>query len=102
MHRLRGMRCYTAGSMDRVSSQMSNDWRDFVTEKLNNFGVTTLNPCKKPIDIGNESMENRQYRQQLINEGKYDEIAKQMRTIRVIDLRMVDLSDFLIVNFEKS
>ena len=98
MHRLRGMRCYIAGSMDRVADG-GKEWRDWITPKLQKFGIVTLNPCKKPIDIGVESIENREYRQQLIDNKDYDTLSKAMKIIRITDLRMVDISDFLIVNF---
>ncbi|MHC4704177.1 MAG: hypothetical protein ACYTFQ_26760 [Planctomycetota bacterium] len=33
-------------------------------------------------------------------EGQYDLVAEQMKIIRCVDLRMVDISDFLIVNID--
>ena len=99
MNKLRGMRCYIAGGIDRISDG-GQGWRDWITPQLQKYGVIPINPCKKPIDIGFEDMENREYRQQLLKDGRYDEMAENMRTIRVVDLRLIDISDFLIVYFD--
>ena len=67
---------------------------------LLNINVTVLDPSNKPIDIGIEDLENRELRRGWKKRGEYDEISQSMRIIRNTDLRMVDLSDFLIVNLD--
>lgn len=99
MNKLAGSRAYIGGSMDRVADG-GVGWRNWIIPKLHQLKIVVLNPCDKPIDIGDESIENRQYRQQLIDDKNYDKMSQQMKTIRSVDLRMVDLSDFLIVNFD--
>ena len=99
MNKLKGMRTYLCGSIDRAPDG-GVEWRDWITPKLQEFNLGVMNPCKKPIDIGGEDLEDRDYRKKLLKEKKYDELSKYMRTIRVVDLRMSDVSDFAIVNFD--
>lgn len=99
-HRLWGMRCYLAGSIDRAKDY-GVGWRQMVTPFLRNFGVVVLNPCDKPIDIAFE-IENKDYRSRLIREKNYDEFVREMKPVRVTDLRMVDISDFLIVSLDNT
>lgn len=77
-------------------------WRDMLTPQLKEMGIRVLNPCNKPISIADESIESREYRQHLLNSGQYDKLAKEIKLLRIIDLRMVDVADFLIVNFDTS
>ncbi len=95
MNKLRGMRCYLIGAMDRVEDG-GIEWREFITPYLRELGVVVLNPCDKPIDIGLEDIENREIRQSLLKSKNYDKLSKDMKLLRVIDMRMVDMSDFLI------
>ena len=98
-HRLWGMRMYCCGAMDRVSDN-GVGWRRSITPFLENLGVVVLDPCNKPIDIGLESIEDKHHRQYLKTNDDYDTLAKEIKLLRVIDLRMVDMSDFLIVNID--
>lgn len=97
--RLWGMRCYLIGAMDRVADN-GVGWRRRITPFLDKMGVVVLDPTNKPIDIGLEDIENREYRNKLKSMGLYDELSKEIKVLRVIDLRMVDMSDFLIVNLD--
>lgn len=94
-NRLWGMRSYLVGAMDRAPDG-GREWRDYISEKLKEIGVIPLNPCDKPIDIGFERLEDRQYRQQLKANNNYEELAKQVKLLRIVDLRMVDMADFII------
>jgi nucleoside 2-deoxyribosyltransferase len=98
-HRLWGMRCYLGGPMDRAPDGGAN-WRKSLKPFLISMGVIPLDPCDKPIDIAVEDFENRQWRSQLKGNGKYDELKEKGNPIRSVDLRMVDTSDFLIVNID--
>ena len=96
MNRLCGTRAYLAGAMDRVPDG-GVVWREKITEVLKPLGVTILDPCKKPIDIGGEDLEDREFRAELKRSGQYEALSKKMKLIRITDLRLVDVSDFLIV-----
>jgi nucleoside 2-deoxyribosyltransferase len=99
MNKLCGEVCYLAGPMDRVADG-GIVWRQNLTPFLETLGVVVLDPCDKPIDIGVEDTENRELRKELKEQEKFEEITPDMKTIRRTDLRMVDKSDFLIVNVD--
>jgi len=77
-------------------------WRESITPWLHSRGVIVYDPTKKPIDIGWERIENRDYRRQLKEDGQYDQLKAEMKPVRCTDLRMVDITDFLIVNLDMS
>jgi len=97
--RLWGMRAYLIGAMDRAPDA-GVEWRRRITPFLAKLGVVVLDPTDKPIDIGLERSEDREYRQNLKALGCYDELSKEIRALRVVDLGMVDMSDFLIVHID--
>lgn len=96
MNRLKGQRVYLAGAVDRVSDRGST-WRNYLTPILKQLNITVLDPLQKPGSIGLEDTETHKIKQQLKLNKKYDELSTLMKTIRSLDLRMVDISDFLIV-----
>lgn len=98
-NRLNNQRCYLAGAMDRVPDRGAT-WRDEITPFLNSLGVTVFNPLKKPTNIGSEDSTVAEYKKRLKKHGDYDKLSTIMKTIRSVDLRMVDISDFLIVNLD--
>lgn len=97
MNRLKNQRVYLAGAMDRVADR-GNVWRDDITPFLSELGIFVFNPIKKPTSIGQEDEETHKYKIKLKNEKKYDELSELMKEIRSVDLRLVDISDFMIVN----
>lgn len=99
MNRLKNQRCYLAGAMDRVADR-GLGWRAFITPILNNFGVQVFNPLNKPTNIGVEDELVVIKKKKLKEEKKYNELSMLMKEIRAVDLRMVDISDFLIVNLD--
>lgn len=99
MNRLENTRVYLAGAMDRVFDG-GVVWREKITKVLKPLGVTVLDPCKKPIDIGGETIDDRDFHNNLKQKGKYSELQKHMKVIRATDLRMVDISDFIILNVD--
>lgn len=99
MNRLKNQRVYLAGAMDRVLDR-GNGWRDQITPFLNDLGVIVFNPIKKPTILGKEDEETHKQKIKLKNNEQYDELSSLMKTIRSVDLRLVDISDFLIVNLD--
>lgn len=99
MNRLKNQRVYLAGAMDRVSDR-GNGWRDEITPFLENLGIVVFNPIKKPTILGKEDQETHNYKIKLKNNEQYEELSVLMKTIRSVDLRLVDISDFLIVNLD--
>ncbi len=99
MNRLKDQRVYLAGAMDRVKDR-GNGWRDNITPFLEELGVVVFNPIKKPSIIGKEDSETHQHKIKLKKEQNYKDLSVLMKTIRSVDLRLVDISDFLIVNLD--
>ncbi len=99
MNRLRGQRVYLAGAMDRVPDRGST-WRDKITPPLQALNITVFDPLKKPGNVGIENEETYKVKQKLKSAKKYDELSRIMKTIRAVDLRMVDISDFIIVHLD--
>lgn len=97
--RLNNQRVYLAGAMDRVPDR-GTTWRDNITPFLQKLGITVFNPIKKPTDIGLEDNESHAIKTKLKSQHRYDELSSMMKTIRGVDLRLVDISDFLIVNLD--
>lgn len=97
--RLKQQRTYLAGAMDRVSDR-GNGWRNEITPFLQNLGIIVYNPLKKPSTVGLEDDEVHSHKTFLKKSEKYNELSQVMKTIRSVDLRMVDISDFLIVNLD--
>lgn len=101
MNKLRGLACYAIGPMDRAPDG-GVGWREDIGKFLRKRGVKFFNPCDKPCDMANENSENREYRAQLKQEGRWDELASLMKEIRAVDLRLVDKADFMVVNLDMS
>jgi hypothetical protein len=100
MNRLWGMRAYTCGSMD-YAKDGGVGWRQLVADWLTKRGVVVLDPTNKPTSLGVESPEIRDHWKKLRAEGRYEELAAAIKVIRGIDLRMVDISDFLVVYLDR-
>jgi len=98
-NRLANQRVYLAGAMDRVSDR-GNGWRNDISPFLENLGIVVFNPIKKPIMIGQEDEKTHKYKVLLKQQKSYDELSELMKVIRSVDLRLVDISDFMIVNLD--
>jgi nucleoside 2-deoxyribosyltransferase len=99
MNRLKGQRVYLAGAMDRVADR-GRGWRENTTPFLDSLGIVVFNPITKPTDIGLEDQDSHAIKIKLKQNKRYDELASMMKVIRSVDLRLVDISDFLIVNLD--
>lgn len=99
MNRLQNQRVYLAGAMDRVADR-GNGWRDDITPFLESLGIVVFNPIKKPTSVGVEDEQTQLFKRKLKLEKNYDELSHLMKHIRSVDLRLVDISDFLIVNLD--
>ncbi len=96
MNRLKNTRAYLAGPIDRVADD-GETWRRQIRHHLIDLDIIWLDPLHKPIDLGAEDSESR--RQRRVNKlaGEFDLVADEMMQIRDIDIRLVNISDFLIV-----
>ena len=98
-NRLKNQRVYLAGAMDRVPDRGST-WRDNITPFLQELGVVVFNPINKPGNVGLEDNDVHLLKKKLKARQDYDELSSVMKTIRGVDLRLVDISDFLVVNLD--
>lgn len=99
MNRLKNQRVYLAGAMDRVADR-GKEWRESITPFLSGLGVCVFNPLKKTGSQGIEDDFVHNIKQELKQEKRYQELSSMMKEIRRADLRLVDISDFLIVNLD--
>lgn len=99
LNRLKDQRAYLAGAIDRCPN-LGVAWRDEITPFLKDRGVSVFNPMLKPINLGREDGEARSYRSNLKATGNFDQLSVIMKEIRNVDLRMVDISDFMIANID--
>lgn len=97
MNRLLHSRGYLCGAMDRVGDG-GEGWRIKLQCDLADLGIFWLDPTHKPIDIGIEDSENRVKVERLKEVGLFTEASEAYKVVRHVDLRMVDISDFLVVN----
>jgi nucleoside 2-deoxyribosyltransferase len=85
--------------MDRVADG-GEGWRIDLQQNLSDLGIFWLDPTHKPIDIGIEDAENRAKVDQYKKEGLFKLAGECYKAVRHVDLRMVDISDFLVVNID--
>ena len=97
--RLTGMRTYLAGAMDR-GADGGVGWRNRISPMLKSMGFTVLNPCDKPVEVGIEDSQTRGEIERLKSSRQYDKIRKTYGVIRTLDLRCVDISDFIIASID--
>ena len=95
--KLKGSRVYLCGAISYVTE---DDWRSGMGEWLKEKGVTVLDPLNKPLVGFDENLESKNRRLSLREQENWDQIAAEMRLIRCIDLRMVDICDFIIVHID--
>lgn len=101
MNRLTNQRAYLAGAIDRVDDK-GRGWREEITPFLKSLGIVVFNPITKPTEIGLEDSDTHTIKHKLKSQKRYDELSSMMKVIRSVDLRLVDISDFLIVNLDLS
>lgn len=87
---------YLVGHMQYLSGR---DWRDEVTEKLEELSITCFDPYKKPfIKDVEEDEASRIEMETWMKTKQYDRVTDRMKTVRSYDLNLVDRSDFIIAH----
>jgi len=99
MNRLKGNRCYLCGPMDKARDN-GETWRQQIKLDLADLGIIWLDPTHKPTSMAVESVESRRRLADAKQAGDFDYVCEQMRVIRSVDLRLVDVSDFLVVHID--
>jgi hypothetical protein len=102
MNRLNGLTCYLSGPID-FAENLGAGWRNTITPTLQEKGLRVLDPLKHTY-FGSEELdtEKRPRMEALLEAGKFEELYSEMKEVIHWDLRSVDKSDFLIVNYDNS
>lgn len=98
-HFLNRTRCYLVGAMENDSK--GADWRDMMMIDLECTGIIFFSPYQRPFL--NDIPEDETARKELaswMERGDYDLVANRMTQIRAHDLRLVDISDFIIARID--
>ena len=97
-NRLYLSRTYLCGAMDREPDG-GVQWRRKITPWLNSRGIIVMDPTDKPCDSGKENSVTRAIRQDAKHNGDFSLVIDD-KEVRSVDLRMVDVTDFTIVNID--
>lgn len=95
LKRLSGMRTYLVGAMDRIPCG-GTVWRNKIMPHLSALNISVINPCDHPL----EQVSVRDSITDLKQSGNFADIRKQFGQIRNIDLRCVDVCDFIIAHVD--
>jgi hypothetical protein len=85
--------------MDRVSDG-GVVWRQEITPRLKGLGVGVLDPCDKPSNYATEDSHTREKIDSHKEVGDFNSVSYIMKPICAVDLRMVDIAHFLVVNLD--
>ena len=94
---LSGSRAYLAGNLEYTEDNFEHGWRQRIGGELRKLSVTVLDPTD--IVFKGQPIEKREELKRLRGEGKFDEVAEYMKEVVRKDLRQIDVSDFIIVNW---
>jgi len=83
--------------MDRTKDN-GEGWRQFLKKQLAGLDINWLDPTRKPIDIGKEDDASRRRRRKAKAAGDFLTVGKEMYHVRRVDLRMVDICDWMPIN----
>jgi hypothetical protein len=99
MDRLENTLCYLCGAMDRVPDG-GVGWRVHISKKLQEMGIGVLNPCDKPTSFAKEDAFFRDRIERFKKSNNFESVKSEMRDIAAIDLRMVDIAHFVIMDID--
>jgi hypothetical protein len=93
---LKSTKVYLVGHMQYENGR---GWREQITKDLVEMGITVFDPYHKPfIDDTNEDENVRAQLKKWMDQEEYDSVANRMKKVRAFDLRLCDLSDFIIAH----
>jgi len=101
INNLKNLKTYLVGAMDRVADG-GVGWRTKITPVLKSMNLHVLDPCQKLAHKITESESTRQKIAFYKKTEQYDKIKEMYSNIRNVDLRCVDVSDFLICHIDIS
>jgi len=86
---------YLAGPIDYADDH-GIGWRKSITEQLVQMGILVLDPTNKPGNLVSETQKEQDLIRKYKKEKDWTSLCKFMKSIRRTDLRLVDMSDFII------
>jgi len=100
MNRLKGLCGYLSGPID-FTEDKGCAWRNSITPFLESRNVTVFNPLKH-VFYGTHDLETvkRPRMQQIMDDGDFESLRGEIKELQKWDLRSVDLSSFLVVNYD--
>lgn len=102
MNLLAGSIFYLSGPIDCVkSSADAVDWRVDMTRFLHSIGAGVFNPLDKPFNTTEESYVKTQERYRMKRCGFFDDVRDIMKTVCSDDMRLVDMSNAVILYIDK-
>ena len=104
MNRLNGQSCYLSGAID-FSPDKGAAWREDITPFLQEINVRVFNPLRHHDNFCIEEdidTVKRPHMEELLKNGRYEELQQEMREIVHLDLRSIDMASFMIVNYDTS
>jgi hypothetical protein len=96
---LKGKTVYLAGSIHHNDEDSGIGWREIITPKLEKFGLNVIDPCKQTLNGFGEVGADKKYLKELIKSKDFKKVKEVFFPILKKDLRCVDLSHFVIVNY---
>jgi hypothetical protein len=96
MNKLRNMRCYLAGAMEK-EPDLGQGWREKIKKDLRSLGIIWFDPLDKPYDVGQEDEVSYKQRDRDRSIGNLFSVKISMEPVCSADIRMVTVSDFMIV-----
>jgi hypothetical protein len=102
MNRLKGLACYLSGPID-FAKDSGKSWREIITPFLEQKGVRVFNPLKHSF-YGTSDLDSlkRPRMDKMLADGDFITLREELQELSHWDLRAVDLSSFLIVNYDFS
>lgn len=95
MNKLEGMRCYLAGPIEFAAGH-GMDWRHDMSKFLRMLNVVPIDPCKTIHEGQKTEIEHIETITKARQENDFETMSYLGKSIRCFDLRLVDLSDFII------
>lgn len=102
MHKLKNTICYLSGPME-ASKDGGVIWRREIIKKFekHDLNIKCIDPTNKPG--GNETVqEEKDYMEKLKKEDRWFDLVKYVKAFVRLDLRYLDLSDFIIIAVDKN
>jgi len=96
---LKNTKVYLAGNMEYTND--ATNWRSYVAKELEKLEIKVLSPLDTMFMFQNNEADEDRKKLKLARENEdYEYVHNYMRGVVQKDLRLIDLSDYIIVNLE--